>query len=198
MITIINITNISALSHIYVIFMLCIPPRLPHPSSPCPPTVIQNEVKNPPYVVLRAWERDPMPPLCKGERVRYADSPCGASAYAQTKKSPYQGRFRARKRHSPWCRQDGDTAQAVTEGLTRCDADKHNNPPASQARHRLTQVDLALGQQFCVHMQNCQLMRARTPHRGDAHDARIRPLHREGMAPSVRELSPKVTEGVPP
>ena len=98
----------------------------------------------------------------------------------------------------PWRRQDGGAAQAVTEGLSKFVADRHNNPPASQARHRLTQVDLALGQQFCVHMQNCQLMRARTPHRGAAHNARIRPLHREGMAPSVRELSPKVTEGVPP
>ena len=41
-----------------------------------------------------------MPPLCKGERVCYADSPCGASAYARTEKSPYQGRFRARWQHS--------------------------------------------------------------------------------------------------
>ncbi len=81
----------------------------------------------------------------------------------------------------PWRRQDGGAAQAVTEGLSKFVADRHNNPPASQARHRLTQVDLALGQQFCVHMQNCQLMCARTPHRGAAHDARIRPLHREGV-----------------
>ena len=42
-----------------------------------------------------------MLPLCKGERVRYADSPCGASAYARTEKSPYQRRFRARRRRSP-------------------------------------------------------------------------------------------------
>ena len=68
-------------------------------------------------------------------------------------------------------------------GLSKHAMNRHNNPPASQARHRLTQVDLALGQQFCVHMQNCQLMRARTPHRGAAHDARIRPLHREGYPP---------------
>ena len=42
-----------------------------------------------------------MLPLCKGERVRYADSPCGASAYARTEKSPYQRRFRARRRRFP-------------------------------------------------------------------------------------------------
>ena len=43
----------------------------------------------------------------------------------------------------PWRRQDGGAAQAVTEGLSKFVADRHNNPPASQAWHRLTQVDLA-------------------------------------------------------
>ena len=67
MITIINITNISVLSHIYVIFMLCFPPRLraplirllrrhlpPKGKSFLPPTVIQNEVKNPLLRCLRS------------------------------------------------------------------------------------------------------------------------------------------------
>ena len=34
----------------------------------------------------------------RGERVRYADSPRGASAYARTEKLPYQGQFRDRNR----------------------------------------------------------------------------------------------------
>ena len=33
------------------------------------------------------------PSTLGGEGVRYADSPCGASAYARTKKLPYQGQF---------------------------------------------------------------------------------------------------------
>ena len=41
------------------------------------------------------------PSTLGGEGVRYADSPCGASAYARTEKLPYQGQFRARRRRFP-------------------------------------------------------------------------------------------------
>ncbi len=47
-----------------------------------------------------------------GERVRYADSPCGASAYARTKKLPFQRQFRDRGGTLPWCRRDSEPPRA--------------------------------------------------------------------------------------
>ena len=109
----------------------------------------------------------------------------------------------------PWRRQDGGAAQAVTEGLSKFATAQAQQPsrlassaPSHASRPCVTSAALVRrcasgGQQFCLHMQNCQLMRARTPHCGAAHNAHIRPLHREGMAPFMRELSPKVTEDAP-
>ena len=48
-----------------------------------------------------------------GERVRYADSPCGASAYARTKKLPFQRQFRDRGGTLPWCRRDSEPPRAI-------------------------------------------------------------------------------------
>ena len=94
----------------------------------------------------------------------------------------------------PWRRQDGGAAQAVTEGLSKFATAQAQQPsrlassaPSHASRPCVTSAALVRrcasgGQQFCLHMQNCQLMRARTPHCGAAHNAHIRPLHREGFA----------------
>ena len=152
--------------------------RTPHPSAPQTPSPQgegflapdrHSEPKGgiPCYVVLGAWERGfVLSALCEG--ILTAATPC-ALLRQNTSASGYLSLHRA--------------LHFVPLGMTLS-----HNPPASQARHRLTQVDLALGQQFCLHMQNCQLMRARTPHRGAAHDARIRPLHRKGIR-SAQERS---------
>ena len=72
------------------------------------------------------------------------------------------------------------TAQAQQPSRLASSAPSHASRPCVTSA-ALVRRCASGGQQFCVHMQNCQLMRARTPHRGAAHDARIRPLHREGF-----------------
>ena len=47
-----------------------------------------------------------------GERVRYADSPCGASAYARTTKLPFQWQFRDRGGTLLWCRRDSEPSRS--------------------------------------------------------------------------------------
>ena len=48
-----------------------------------------------------------------GEHVRYADSPCGASAYVRTKKLPFQRQFRDRGGTPLWCRRDSEPPRAI-------------------------------------------------------------------------------------